>query len=625
MTFADTLQYLACLPVAQQVDCLTAALLERDEVVQRGAAQVLLGKGIRRPDLVVDHWPGLLPTVQQDLAVLRQELLPVARDKIVGGRDAKRLAAFRMVDELGDTAAAELLAVGICDSIAEVATVAIDGVLRRVRTYAAARRKARESGDAEPVSRDAGQETAWQAFGSLLRRAPESRHAELCALLFEFGAVSLSLFRSVLLTQREGGIGRTFVQALGTGDGIGAAQLAVALALDLEPALQRIGLQVLRERRDAAFATGVARAATALTDDRAVAMVRSLRELPWWGAVQHAVPTLPVADATAVLALLVDATIAVDLRQAAIETFCAHPDGNVQVAAVAALRRTGVVGGFHAVGRLLAGGAAAGQRAAAQLVVDLAPPDRVALLTPLLGADDVELRRLAVREVSKVSFARYLDRFDGMDERQRAVAGKALAKIDAQMLDRLAGEIGALDAARRLKALQIVDVIGAGQDLRTPLLELLDDPDRRVRATAVRIVELAGSVEGVQVLLGALGDPDRRVRANAIEAFEELDDPRYVKMLQPFLRDPDNRVRANAAKALWNLGRTEVRDELLAMLDDKDEMARVSAVWAIGEIAFPGARELLLAREDSDRSGKVRAKIREVTAAMAAGATEAPR
>jgi HEAT repeat protein len=616
VTFADTLQYLACLPVPRQVECLATALAERDEVVQRGAAQVLLGQGIRRPDVVVDHWPDLLPEVQRDLAALRQELLPVAREKIVGGRDARRLAAFRLVDELGDLAAAELLAVGISDSIAEVAGLAFAGVVRRVRAYAAARRSALERGDTEQASRDAGQEAAWQAFGTLLRRAPESRHQELCALLVEFGSLSLSLFRSVLLAQRDAGIGRAFAQALASGDGVGVAQLAIALALDADAGLQRIGLQVLRDRRDPGFAIGVARAVVALTDERAVAMVRSLRELPWWGAVQHAATGLPVTEATGVLAVLVAATVAVDQRQAAIETFCSHPDGAVQVAAVASLRQSGVAAGFAAIGRLLTNGAPPGQRAAAQLVIDLAPPDRVALLTPLLGVADAELRRLAMREVSKVSFGRYLERFDGMDERTREVAAKALAKIDTQMLDRLAEEIGALDPARRLKALQIVDVLGAGKDLRTPLLELLDDPDRRVRATAVRIVELAGSVESVQVLLDALGDPDRRVRANAIEAFEELDDPRYVQMLQPFLRDRDNRVRANAAKALWNLGCTEARDELVAMLDDKDELARVSAAWAIGEIAFPGARELLLAREACDRSGKVRAKIREVTAAM---------
>ncbi len=614
MTFADTLQYLDRLPVPSQVACLSQALAENSEVVQRGAIQVLMGQGIRRPDVVVDHWPQLLPAVQRDLERLRPELLAVAREKIVGGRDARRLAAFRLVDALGDVGAAELLAVGVGDSLSEVSEVALDGIVRRLQAYAAARREALARSGGDQLARDAQQEAAWQAFGTVLRRCPESRHAQLCAVLLEFGAMSLSLFRSVLLAQREAGLGRAFAAALASGEGIGAAQLAVALAFDPEASLQKIGMQVLGTRRDATFGCGVARAVVALTDERAAAAVRTMRDPPWWGAVQHVHATLPTGEAIAVVALLAEATVEPGKRQELIEVFFAHPEGAVQAAAVAALRRSGCVAGMQALGKLLAGGAVAGQREAAQLVIDLAPANRVALLTPLLGSTDADLRRFAVREVSKVSFARYLDRFDGMDAKAREIAAKALAKIDSQMLDRLAEEIGALDPSRRLKALRIVDVLGAGKELREPLLDLLDDPDRRVRATAVRIVELAGSVEGVQVLLAALADPDRRVRANAIEAFEELDDPRYTQMLLPFLRDRDNRVRANAGKALWNLGSPEGRDTLVEMLAERDEAARMSAVWAIGELGFPGARELLVAREATEPSGKVRARMREAVA-----------
>jgi HEAT repeat protein len=201
-----------------------------------------------------------------------------------------------------------------------------------------------------------------------------------------------------------------------------------------------------------------------------------------------------------------------------------------------------------------------------------------------------------------------------MDEASREIAAKALAKIDDQLLDRLAEEIGALDPQRRLKALRIVDALDAEQDLRQPLLDLLDDPDRRVRATAIRIVELSGSYEGVKILLAALSDPDRRVRANAVEAFEELADPRFVQILVPVLRDRDNRVRVNAAKALWQLGWLEARDVLLDMLEDRDELVRRSAVWAIGELRFDGAKVALAAREAVEPAGRVRVKLREVLA-----------
>jgi len=615
MSFAATLEYLDRLDPPQQVECLVAALLEKDAVVQGGAVQRLLAMDPKRHDLVVDHFPNLLPAVRKQLEPHRQDLLATARDKIVSGRDARRIGAFQLADALGDLGAAELLAVGVDDPVDEVAAVAIEGVATRLASYAIARRQALLEGNKTSGARDTRQEAAWQALGTALRRCPLARCRELCGVLFDLGPVVLSLFRSVLMTQPESGMSQTFVQALGHGPGEGAAAFVVALATDLDHRVQRIGQQVLRDRRDPAFAKAVAAEVAALRDERAVQQARTPRELPWWGPVQHVATEVDTRSATRLVVLLRDAKVNPDKRQEMLEPFLLHPDPNVQITVVDAIRELKCSGGFVALGKLLASGSTGtGVRAAAQLVIDAAPPQRIALLTPLLGSIDPELRRLAVREVSKVSFQHYLERFDSMSKNQREAAAKALAKIDGGMLDRIADEIGSFDPSRRLKALHIVELLDAGAELRGPLLELLDDPDKRVRATAVRIVEVTGSREGVQVLLGALADPDRRVRANAVEAFEELADPRYVQMLVPFLDDHDNRVRANAVKALWHLGWPRAREALLGLMVAPEEATRLSAIWALGEIDLPDARALLLARDPAEPSPRVRAKIHELLA-----------
>ncbi|MCU0866832.1 MAG: HEAT repeat domain-containing protein [Planctomycetes bacterium] len=616
MSLADTLRYLQELPTARRQPYLEAALQEDHSGVQTAVVRWLLQPGAgRRPDLVVDHFGALPLPLQQELSAQRDELLAVAREKIVGGRDPRRLAAFQLVAALGDLGSAEVLVLGIADANDAVADTALAGLVVRLRSYAQARREALEQArDGVPVARDAAQEAAWQALATALRNCPDARAEALCAVLFEFGVVSMSLFRGVLVTKPEAAICRAFVGRLGTGPAPASAQFVVQLALDGDANLQRIGQQVLRDRRDPEFGREVAREIAAVRDDRSLAMVRNLRDVPWWGTVQYVLPGLDGDTARRLIAVVAELRLEPPKRQAHLEAFLAHEDGDVQAAAVKALHAQGCPAGIEAVARVLRSGAVVAQRAAVRLVIDLVPAQRVALLTPLLGSGDVELRQLAVREVSKISFKRYLERFDQMDEATRAIAAKALAKIDNQMLDRLAEEIGALDPSRRLKALRIVDVLDAGQELQKPLLELLDDPDRRVRATAIRIVELSGSYEGVKVLLAALSDPDRRVRANAVEAFEELADPRFVQILVPVLRDRDNRVRANAAKALWQLGWPEARDVMLAMLQDQDEMVRLSAVWAIGESQFAGARAALEAREAVEPAGRVRVKLREVLA-----------
>jgi HEAT repeat protein len=71
-------------------------------------------------------------------------------------------------------------------------------------------------------------------------------------------------------------------------------------------------------------------------------------------------------------------------------------------------------------------------------------------------------------------------------------------------------------------------------------------------------------------------------------------------------------------KALWNLRWPGAREALMAMLSDGEELVRLSAVWVLGEIEMSDRRAVLQAREAQDPSPKVRAKIREVLAAMPA-------
>jgi len=199
-----------------------------------------------------------------------------------------------------------------------------------------------------------------------------------------------------------------------------------------------------------------------------------------------------------------------------------------------------------------------------------------------------------------------------------------LPDLDQRIVDRLAEEITALDPERRLRALRVIDYVDAETDLRQNLMALLNDPDRRVRATAIKIVQLTGSADGMRLLVAALQDPDRRVRANAIEAFEDSGDGRCRPILMPYLYDPDNRVRANAAKALWNLGREEGRTTLESMLSDAEEGMRLSAVWAIGEVRFPGGIDLLAARAEVETSPTVRAKIADVLSRVSRKGAGAP-
>ncbi len=219
MSLADTFAYLQELPPERRQPYLEAALQEEHVGVQCAALHWLLQPGAhRRPDLVVDHFAAFGPAHESVLAPHRDELLALARAKIVGGRDIRRLGAFKLVAALGDLGSADLLVIGITDPNAMIAELAFAGLVDRLRIYAQARREAIAKATAvAPATRTTAQEAAWQAFGIALRQCPDERAGAMSEVLFEFGTLAMSQFRGVLQTRPNALLCRIFVQMLGTG------------------------------------------------------------------------------------------------------------------------------------------------------------------------------------------------------------------------------------------------------------------------------------------------------------------------------------------------------------------------------------------------------------------------
>ncbi|MEK6647265.1 MAG: HEAT repeat domain-containing protein [Candidatus Firestonebacteria bacterium] len=118
-------------------------------------------------------------------------------------------------------------------------------------------------------------------------------------------------------------------------------------------------------------------------------------------------------------------------------------------------------------------------------------------------------------------------------------------------------------------------------------VKMLDDPNARVRAKGVEIIE--GQFE------------EEKTKENVEEA---------VKVIEPLLVDTSNRVRANAAKALYKYDVARALDILKQMLKDKDKWMRSSAAWALGEIATEKSTILLL-EFFADKEEKVQSMIRK--------------
>lgn len=133
------------------------------------------------------------------------------------------------------------------------------------------------------------------------------------------------------------------------------------------------------------------------------------------------------------------------------------------------------------------------------------------------------------------------------------------------------------------------------------------DPDERIRATVIRIMQGWADPAVDELLLGMTRDKDGRVRANAIEALHMRKVP--AEKLAPVvanLEDPHNRARANAAVVLFDSMPDAALDAVEKMARDSNNMMRISAAWALGRFDHERATSILLAAMAEEKDDNVR-------------------
>jgi len=621
-----TFQMLAELPPEQRLALAEAALREPFIELQSAAFVALVDPaGLNRPDLVIQHYTDLLPEIRRRVAAQPRVFQDAAREEILSGSEWSRRAGYEVVSAMDGFNAMSTLARGLNDPsvlVRESVSDMLEGLAQRYYYHLVAFRM-----HGDPQSREfveGHREAVLKSLGDLLRAWPVHGKKVFLDLAIESHPDTYSLVTDVILVRRDSPTFAAFVAALASSATRSAVELLFNLYLEPRTRLREVAVEVMRMRRDGAFASLIAATLARMGPEEFETLARRVRDIPWWGSVEAA-PGLDPLSAGKMIEFVAKSGLEREARDAKILAFHASPYPEVRARVLATLQSLDYPSIADLAAGFLQDPSDDVKAVAARAIVALDSTHKTRLLLPFLNSPHEELRAIASREVSGASFDRYLRSFNTLDPKTRELAAKALAKIDARITERLAEEITSLDADRRLKALRIVGYVEAEGNLRELLIDLLKDPDRRVRATVLRIVQLTGNIEGMKHLVDALNDPDARVRANAIEAFEDGGDPRTAPLLAPFLNDPDNRARANAAKALHLFGRPEGRQTMEAMLGNESEMMRLSAVWAIGEAAFEGAADLLLAQGRKETSVPVKAKISDSLLKLARKEKAAPR
>jgi len=213
-------------------------------------------------------------------------------------------------------------------------------------------------------------------------------------------------------------------------------------------------------------------------------------------------------------------------------------------------------------------------------------PDYENLLLQLMNGAPQSVRQVIGRSVGQVGFEYFWQRFDRLDIAARKSAGRATLNLLTDGLQRLDRRLRIGPVEQRLKAIQIVQDVGVGEELADTLLVMCQDPNPKLRSKAVAVLAAVKAVPSDALLERVLNDADGRVRANAIEVLEAKQRVDFVPVLTERARSGHSRERANAIKAMHSMRVSTASTQLVNMLQDERPEHRISALWALQQIGF---------------------------------------
>lgn len=246
------------------------------------------------------------------------------------------------------------------------------------------------------------------------------------------------------------------------------------------------------------------------------------------------------------------------------------------------------------------------QRIATREIVRRRPADYSTLLLGLMKSGTESVRRVAARAISAGAFDNFFDRFERLDPTTRQRAGRAVFKLLPDAGLRLTRKLAGGTPEVRIRALSVAEELGLADTLRDTILSLVSHEHAKVRSKAVALLGLLSEPAPDLLLDKALQDPDARVRANAIEVLEKHRRQDFVPLLASRARAMSGRERANAIKALHTLRGEAALPQLTLMLQDPRPEHRISALWAARHVGIYRTLTEILRLSQTEADPRVR-------------------
>jgi hypothetical protein len=166
-------------------------------------------------------------------------------------------------------------------------------------------------------------------------------------------------------------------------------------------------------------------------------------------------------------------------------------------------------------------------------------PGATSLLVGMLNNPDAKVRTAAGKSLRELSFAAFRDSYEQLPAASQKLVGKLVGKADPMAAPSLRSELGSGAVARRLRALELIGLMGLADELAEDLLDcVVNDKDLGVRVEAAGLIgELTPSEEAVNAAVEALVDLTRArstaLRTTAEKSIQRLTGQTLAELMGP--------------------------------------------------------------------------------------------
>lgn len=149
-------------------------------------------------------------------------------------------------------------------------------------------------------------------------------------------------------------------------------------------------------------------------------------------------------------------------------------------------------------------------------------PGAIKLLLQHLDSPQLIVQDTVRKALAEFNLPRFLSSFEKMSESARRNTGRLVRGIDVHTQRLLGDELRSDASFRRLRAMQVIEVMENHEDMEAELIRALRHEDHFLRAEAAKLLSKCHSSQVVAALREAVLDRNVRVRENAEASLREI-------------------------------------------------------------------------------------------------------